>query len=396
MKIISVRPVLLSAPYADMVSNAEVLLHLPHGNRTCGIIEITLEDGTKGLGEGYLAVFAPHVFTEIAKILIPHLIEKNIEEYNSILKDITKVSGYWSLQGAARHVVSAIEIALLDGMAKIKKMPLYEYLGGKNRAIELYGSGGDSIDKQGMRIELEALANLGIRFFKIRARIENLAKVQWTIDEAKKYGITIAIDMTQNLAMPGQSSQEVLDFEDKLLQTINEKPFFIEEALGLAYLNEFPPLTCNSKIKIAGGEIITTEEEMIDRIEKKYYNIAQPDATVIGGINSVLRIFEAANAHGAEVLVHCWGGPVGMMANYHAALAGGGKMCEWPMPFYALREEMICKPWQINNGMLILGDSHGLGVILTKEVEKKYAFKKDAVYDCLPKKTLTYKAYNWT
>ena len=58
----SVRSVLLSAPYAEPEGNLEVLLHLPSGLRTTGLVEITLSDGTVGLGEGYLAVFAPTVF----------------------------------------------------------------------------------------------------------------------------------------------------------------------------------------------------------------------------------------------------------------------------------------------------------------------------------------------
>ena len=62
-RIVRVRPVLLSAPYAD-AGNLEVQLHLPGGHRTCGLVEVTLEDGTTGLGEGYLAVFAPQVFKD--------------------------------------------------------------------------------------------------------------------------------------------------------------------------------------------------------------------------------------------------------------------------------------------------------------------------------------------
>ena len=50
-KIKTVRPILLSAPYANADTNAEVQLHLPSGYRTCGLVELTLEDGTQGLGE---------------------------------------------------------------------------------------------------------------------------------------------------------------------------------------------------------------------------------------------------------------------------------------------------------------------------------------------------------
>src|SRR5262245_30785084 len=53
--ITNIRPVLLSAPYA-WPDNLEVQRHLPTGYRTIGLVEVTLDDGTTGLGEGYLAV----------------------------------------------------------------------------------------------------------------------------------------------------------------------------------------------------------------------------------------------------------------------------------------------------------------------------------------------------
>jgi L-alanine-DL-glutamate epimerase-like enolase superfamily enzyme len=104
---------------------------------------------------------------------------------------------------------------------------------------------------------------------------------------------------------------------------------------------------------------------------------------VIGGIGPTLEVFRAAQSHQTEVYVHCWGGPVGMMANYHAAVAGGGRVTEWPMPRYELRNALVKEPWQVRDGKLILPDIPGLGVRLTPEIEKKYAFRESAVYRCL-------------
>lgn len=72
-----------------------------------------------------------------------------------------------------------------------------------------------------------------------------------------------------------------------------------------------------------------------------------------------------------------------MMANFHAALAGGGSLVEWPIPVFPLRKAMIVKPWRIENGLLELLDTPGLGVQLTKSIEKKYPFRAAAVYTCL-------------
>jgi len=394
-KIAKIRPVLLSAPYGDKISNAEVQLHLPSGYRSCGMVEITLDNGIKGLGEGYLAVFAPHVFTEIVKLLIPYIQDREIENRHDILEDLITATGYWSLQGAARHVISAIEIALLDCAAQLQEIPAFKLLGGKMKQLPLYGSGGDSINPNNMEEELQYLYQQGIQFFKIRARKGEIEKAIWTINKAKAYGIQVAIDMTQNLVNPGQTVDEVLEFEDRIFGATGEWPFFLEEPLGMKYTDDYPHLKYRANSKIAGGEIVTTEFELTDRIYNNYYHIVQPDATVIGGIEAVLKIFEGTVKNEFNTVVHCWGGPVSMMANYHAAIAGNGKLAEWPIPEFPLRKEMITEPWNIQFGFLNLSELPGLGVKLSKETERRYPFKKDAVYSCLPVKQLNYKKSNW-
>jgi L-alanine-DL-glutamate epimerase-like enolase superfamily enzyme len=97
----------------------------------------------------------------------------------------------------------------------------------------------------------------------------------------------------------------------------------------------------------------------------------------------VLEVFEKAKVSNTDVFVHCWGGPVCMAANYHAALAAGGKVAEWPMPAYPLRSEMMLESWKIENGILTISEQPGLGVKLTPEIEEKYKYREDAVYSCL-------------
>ena len=71
-----------------------------------------------------------------------------------------------------------------------------------------------------------------------------------------------------------------------------------------------------------------------------------------------------------------------MMANYHAAMAEGGQVVEWPMTRYALRDAMLVEPWSVDQGCLELSDTPGLGVVLTKEIEETFPFRPDAVYVC--------------
>jgi L-alanine-DL-glutamate epimerase-like enolase superfamily enzyme len=122
---------------------------------------------------------------------------------------------------------------------------------------------------------------------------------------------------------------------------------------------------------------------MIRQLEEGLFDVVQPDATVIGGIRSVLDVFDAARRRGTEVVVHSWGGPVSVLANYHAAFAGGGRVAEWPMKDFPIREAMYIVSPEVDDGRLCLPNVPGLGVELTPEIEKRFPFREDAVYSCL-------------
>ncbi len=383
-RITCVRPVLLSAPYA-WPGNLEVQRHLPTGYRTIGLVEVTLDDGTTGLGEGYLAVFAPAVFVAITELIAPYLLGQDAAQVHARYRDMCQVTDYWSLQGAARHVISAFEIALLDARAKQLGAPVYSLLGGRAvEAIRLYGSGGDSTTPQDMRAELDLLSERGIGVFKIRARNHQVDKTVWTLDQAAERGIAVAVDMTQNLANPAQTVGDVVRFLDAVQARTAQPLFFLEEALGPADVDSYPALRARTATRIAGGEIVTTAQELCQRVRRGLYDLAQPDATVIGGVYQTLEVFAACRQYGCEAVVHCWGSAVGLLANYHAAFAGGGRLAEWPMPAYPLRDALLVEPLRVEQGTLLPPTAPGLGVHLTPEIEARYPFHPDAVYRCFP------------
>lgn len=383
-KIVSIRPVLLSAPYAGP-DDGEVVLHLPSGWRTTGMIEITLDNGIVGLGEGYLAVFAPHVFTRIVELVAPALIGGNPHELEALCRRASTVTGYWSLQGAAQHVISAIEIALQDCRGQLQGLPVWRLLGASaGGPIKLYASGGDGIGPAPMAREFDRIRAMGFDVVKIRARKHQPDKARWCAREARKRGLRIAVDMGQNLVIPSQSIADILRFLAEAGLDQQERPAFLEEALGPQEIKTYASLrTQLPGVPVAGGEIVTTATELCERIEQGCYDVVQPDATILGGIGPVLDVFATARRHGVDVYVHCWGGPVGLMANYHAALAGGGSVAEWPIKSYPLRDALVREPWQVADGRLTLPATPGLGVRLTPEIEREYAFREDAVYQCL-------------
>lgn len=381
--ITNIRCILLSSPYAD-ADDPEIKECFPNGpKRTIGMVEVTLSDGTTGLGEGYLAVFAPLVFKSIVDLCIPQVLGKDGFDISRRVQDLRSLCDYWSLQGAARHVIAAFETALQDAKAKSLGQPVYELLGGaKSDRIPIYGSGGCCDAKEQFLRELDLLKTLGITRYKIRSIKTDILRTVWVLEEAGNRGVHVGVDMCQNLADPPQAVEDVVKFVEAVHARTDYRMIFVEEALGPDCPDEFRELRSRIDVPVCGGEIITTPKEMIERINNDVYDFVQPDASVMGGISAVMDVFEAAKAKGTEVVVHAWGGAAAIMASYHAAFAAGGKLVEYPMLAFPLGSEMIGDQGEIVDGQLLRPTAPGLGLTLTPEMEARYPFDETAVYSC--------------
>lgn len=382
-KITNVRCVLLSSSYAD-ADDPEIKECFPNGpKRTIGMVEITLDNGITGLGEGYLAVFAPLVFKSIVDLCIPQIMGKEGLEIADRVRDLRSLCDYWSLQGAARHVIAAFEIALQDAKGKSLGVPVYELLGGaKSDSIPIYGSGGCCDAKEQFHRELDLLDSLGIKRYKIRSVKTDILRTAWILEQAGARGIEVGVDMCQNLADPPQEVDDVVRFVDAVHSLTNYRMLFVEEAIGPDAPESFKELRNRIDVDVCGGEIITTPKEMIERINHNVYDFVQPDASVMGGISAVMDVFDAAKAKDTPVVVHAWGGAAAIMASYHAAFAADGKLVEYPMLDFPLGAEMMGNQGRIVDGCLIRPTAPGLGLTLTPEMEARYPFDETAVYSC--------------
>ncbi|WP_170134980.1 enolase C-terminal domain-like protein [Acuticoccus kandeliae] len=380
-----IRCVLLSSPYAD-ADDPEIKECFPNGpKRTIGMVEVTLSNGVTGLGEGYLAVFAPLVFKSIVELCTPYVVGKDGLDIANRVRDLRSVCDYWSLQGAARHVISAFEIALQDARAKTMGVPVYTALGATDPAdsIEIYGSGGCCDAKGQFFSEFDLLAAHGIGLYKMRSVKRDILRTAWVLEEAAARGIKVGVDMCQNLADPPQPVDDVVDFIEAVHALTEARMIFVEEAIGPDDPAGFKALRARVDVPVYGGEIITTPKEMIDRMRDGVYEAVQPDASVIGGISAVLDIFAAGRETGTKVVVHAWGGAAAIMASYHAAFAAGGTLVEFPMLAFPLGAEMMGDQGRIVEGRLVRPTAPGLGLTLTPEMEARYPFDESAVYSCM-------------
>jgi L-alanine-DL-glutamate epimerase-like enolase superfamily enzyme len=382
-RIVAVKAVLLSGAYASADSGeAQGHFQMP-AYKTTGLVEIRLEDGTVGLGEGYLAVFAPRVFEALVDLLGRELLGRDGADIRARVRDLEVASSYWSRDGAARHAVSAFEIALLDARGKQLGVPAYQLLGGaRHDRIPLYASGGDATNLEALAAELDRVADLGIDVWKIRSRANEIDRTVSALRLAGEKGIRVGVDASQNLEDPAQGPTEVVEFVSRVHELSGERILFLEETLGVHDLAGFRLLRQKLDVLICGGETTTSPGDMIEIIEAGCFDFVQPDATVIGGMWGVLEVASYARRRGCGVAVHTWGGAASIMANYHAGFAAGCRWLEYPMLAYPLRDEMLAEPLRISDGKLLPPTLPGIGVRMTDSILERHPFREDAVYQC--------------
>ena len=142
--------------------------------------------------------------------------------------------------------------------------------------------------------------------------------------------------MTQNLASPSVTPAAVAAFLERTGMPGSHCPPSSRKSRDRRTSTASPPCAEARRAGCGRGDR-HDPAALARRIAEGCYDIAQPDATVIGGVGPVHGGLRGGPEAGVEVYVHCWGAGVGMLANYHAALAGGGARVEWPMPSYPLR-----------------------------------------------------------
>ncbi|MGA1645233.1 MAG: mandelate racemase/muconate lactonizing enzyme family protein [bacterium] len=378
-----IRTLLLSSPYAH-AEHPEILECFPNGpKRTVGMVEITLDNGVKGVGEGYLAVFAPEVFRAIVDLCRPYLEGTEAFDRKERVRDLCRICDYWSLQGAARHVISAFEIALVDAHSKSLGKPAWQlFTDSPETSIRAYGSGGICDTKEHFTQEMDMLSKLGIDLFKIRSVKTDIHRTAWVLKEANKRGMKVGVDMCQNLANPSQAVNDVVQFIEQSQNLSGQEMAFVEEAIGPHDTEGFKELRKKTRVPVCGGEIITTPWDMISRMRDHVYEFVQPDASVIGGFSALEEVFAASEKTKTAAVVHAWGGPVAMMANYHAAFGLGGKLVEYPMLAFPLGDVLLADSLRIENGHIICPTTPGIGIEITPEVEAEFPFDPEAVYSC--------------
>jgi D-galactarolactone cycloisomerase len=285
-----------------------------------------------------------------------------IERHVAVLETITFHAGrYWPL-----------EAALWDLAGKAKGKSVAALLGGRLTRLAAYASTGEQRSPEERAESALRLRDEGFRALKVRidrTRIdEGLAAVE-AVRGAVGDSMEIMVDLNQGWRMPGDVSPAldgagVADIAARLREL---DVFWFEEPLPRQDLEGYATLRRKGGLRIAGGEMARTTQELDAFEAAEALDVYQPDAVLSIGILRARDLAERVIGRGRLFTPHTWTNGIGLLANLHlTAGVGGGPYLEFPYdpPGWTpeRRDFMLTEPVRVDSdGFLTVPVAPGLG-----------------------------------
>jgi L-alanine-DL-glutamate epimerase-like enolase superfamily enzyme len=358
MKIVDVRTRLFEKPLDGSLRNPRFVWTV---KRTL-LTFVTTDADLVGVGESWVdagdpAPIASFIERELAPRLVgedPRLPELHFRR----ALDMTQVSTRRSLTWAG---MSAVDTALWDIKAQAAGEPLWRMLGGHDRRVMPYASGGlyrDGQSADDFAEEYAAFARQGFKGVKIKVGgapvavdVERVAKLR----EALGPEPLLMVDSVSNHDVPKALAFARAARKHDL--TWFEQPVAVEDVAGMARVHR------EGGIPLCGIENEAGLPAFRRLLEADAIHYVQFDPIVSGGITYGRKIAALAEAFHRPVTLHHSNSVVSMLANLHlAASLPNAHSVEWHVVHRPLFDRAPAGTFDMTDGMLTAPDRPGLGV----------------------------------
>ena len=342
------------------------------------LILVYTEEGAIGLG----SVFTNDALVQAAlDILRPLFVGESAIEPERVTEKLHQNMFWLGRGGSITHTISGIDIALWDLFGKATGQPISRLLGGRYRErVRPYASLLME-EPDALAEKLRSIKTQGFRAFKIGWGPfgRRNAKTDEAIVAAARDAIgpecQLMVDAGGSDAhWPGQYKWALNTA--KMLAHYDVTWF--EEALTPDSLDDFIKLREHSPVPISGGEVLTRRQAFMPWLEKRAFDIIQPDVTKVGGISEERRIAWMAEDYGVKFIPHGWNTAVGLAADLQLAAAISLTDYVEYLTGSPFIDEITVGGWQLDkDGMLAIPSQPGLGLELDPDMVEKYSGKAD-------------------
>jgi D-galactarolactone cycloisomerase len=283
-----------------------------------------------------------------------------------------------------------LEAALWDLIGQACGQPVATLLGGACDRVPAYASWGELRSPEQRAQDAQALLDQrfhGVKVRIARERIDEGIAVVAAVRDAVGDRLAIMVDLNQWWRMagdiePGLGPADARRAIERLREhgvAWVEEPLAGDDRAGMRMLRE------STGVRIAGGEMARTFDELRLALEADALDVYQPDVVLALGISGARTLAELALRRNRWFTPHTWTNGIGLLANLHVcAGVGGGPMLEFPHdpPGWTPRRRdfMLAEPITIDaDGMLCVPDAPGLGVMLDEEAVAFHAIGSEAL-----------------
>ncbi len=369
----SVRAVLLSSRYAP--GDELTWVGGTIWSWDAALVEVTLTDGTTGIGEAGAGIMAAVAVPGIVDAFAPYLSGHQFGHPLEVGDHLRAYTAFWSRGGILNGVAGAIETACLDAVAKRAAVSATALLGGaKRERIEAYASGGLGTTFEQISAWADDQFAAGFRTVKFRAMRDpetTIALLDHVVPRLPD-GLRFVLDAVQGCA------SDPWDVDDAIrvgARAAHHGARWYEEPCHADDIAGYARVRAALDVPVSGVESNGTVREFAELIGAGAVDLAQPDVTFVGGPRSFAQVAKLAADAGIDCVPHVWGSGVTFSANLATVLAEPQvelfEYCTLPNP---LRDALLVKPVRFEDGMVHAPDTVGLGVQLTPELEAEFPF----------------------
>jgi D-galactarolactone cycloisomerase len=356
---------------------ASVSVPLPTIRETL-LVKIQTDEGLVGWGEtgpisGARGTIEDH--------LGPKLIGRNPLHYRQLWREM------WGANFGNALAVGAVDTAINDLRGQALGIPMAELFGGRFRdTVPVYVSALNYVSTPEIEEEYPQVAkqmvDQGFKAIKMRLGRYSVARERRVVESVRDaVGPNIKLLADGNGAYTQASSLQMAHILHDLDFMYLEEPL-PQVTPGYA---GYEDLRRKMPLPLAGGEGLDSRASGKALLDRRCFDIIQPDLSLCGGLGEALFIAELAALSGVRCMPHCWGGDIVIAATAHlmslVADPHWGHPTDTPMleldkgenPW---RDGLATQPLKVENGRLTVPREPGLGIKINEDVVQQYAVKE--------------------
>jgi L-alanine-DL-glutamate epimerase-like enolase superfamily enzyme len=340
------------------------------GTQDAFIVRVHTDEGPVGVGEGDTS---PYVAREIVTMPSSHSLAKGLREVlighdplrvRPLWDEMFASSYHYGRDGAALHVMSAIDMALWDLLGKASGLSVAQLLGGQTSSeIEIYAS----------EVMPETPAEVTALATRVVEEGFGALKLGWGplgADVGRDVELAAAaravLGPDRKLMIDGGMAYSLRSARDFCRRVEPYNIFWFEEPFEADDIFSYERLTGSVAVRIACGEAHSNTRPFRQLVEAGV-SILQPDLGRCGGMSSARDIAAMVREYSASAVVipHCFSTDVLLAATLQfVSTLPGERLIEYPVTQSKRLGSLLTTPFAPDSGFLRVPDGPGLGITL--------------------------------